>query len=391
MDSIKDRVAIVGMGCTKFGERWDASFKDLAIEAAYEACEDAGIEPKDIQAAWFGTVYTNGARGLVLCEPLKLYNIPITGVENMCATGTEAIRGACYAVAAGIYDIVLAIGIEKSKDGGYSGLDNATNAVSTGIDPEQSPPGLFALMATAYFNKYGLSPEEGKRMIGMISEKSHNNGALNPKAHFQKQVPLEKIVKAPIIAWPLGLFDCCGVSDGAAAAIICRADMAKNFKSDPIYIKAIQVNVGLKNNFDSNYDYTHMEEAYVAAQRAYAEAGIKNPRKEIGMAEVHDCFSITEAVLMEDLGFSERGKVKDDIEAGVFNLDGELPVQPDGGLKCFGHPVGASGIRMVYECYQQLLGRAGDRQIKNVDLALTHNLAGSPRGALQGISIWGRK
>jgi len=387
--SIKDRVAIVGMGCTKFGERWDASANDLLVEAAYEAFEDAGMEPKDIQAAWLGTT-SSGMTGMTLSEPLRLQYIPVTRVENACATASDAFRNGCYAVAAGIYDTVLVIGVDKLKDTGISGLGGAQPNPSHVLSPESTAPGNFALLATTYFSRYGLSFEEGKHMIGRVSWKSHKNGALNPKAHFQKEVSMDRILNSPMIAWPLGLFDCCGVSDGAAAAIITTPEVAKGIRKDPVYVKAQQIIMSPRDGkYNSKYDYTHVETTVRAAEAAYEEAGVTNPREEISMAEVHDCFSITEAVTMEDLMFSPRGKVRDDIESGFFDLDGQLPVQPDGGLKCFGHPIGASGLRMIYEMYKQLQGKAGPRQIKNPKLGLTHNLGGSPDGCAIYVGIVG--
>jgi len=387
--SIKDRVAIVGMGCTKFGERWDASTDDLLVEAAYEAFEDAGLGPEDIQAAWVGTS-SSGGTGMMLSGPLRLPYIPITRVENACATASEAFRNACYAVAAGIYDIVLAIGVEKLKDTGLSGLGGAQPAPSHVLMPESSAPGNFALLATTYFSRYGLSFEEGKHMIGRVTWKSHKNGSLNSKAHFQREIPMETILNAPMIAWPLGLYDCCGVSDGSAAAIITTPEIAKKMRKDPIFVKALQICAPPNDgNANTKYDYTHIETTEHAAITAYKEAGITNPREQISMAEVHDCFSITEAVTMEDLQFSPRGKVQADIENGFFDLDGQLPVQPDGGLKCFGHPIGASGIRMIYEMYKQLQGKAGARQIKDPKLGLTHNLGGSPAGCMIFCGIFG--
>ena len=386
-EGIKDKVAIIGMGCTKFGELWDKSAEDLMVDAFKEAIEDAGIEKKDIQAAWQANQFSGvniGDSALPLSTTLKLPFIPVTRVENMCASGSEALRGACYAVASGAYDIALALGVEKLKDVGYGGLPEFSQLNSIGtknriIYPNLTAPGMFAMMATRYFARYGLSPEEGKRMLAKISVKSHHNGALNPKAHLRREITVEDVMKAPIVAWPLGLYDCCGVSDGAAAAIVVRADMAKSFRPDPVYIKALQIGISSgEEMMYTEWDYTHVETTYRTGIRAYQEAGIKNPREEISMAEVHDCFSITEAVIMEDLQFSPRGKVKEDIDAGRFNLDGEQPIQPDGGLKCFGHPIGASGLRMMYEMYKQLQGKAGPRQIKNPKFGLTHNLGGFP-------------
>jgi acetyl-CoA C-acetyltransferase len=394
-DGIKDKVAIIGMGCTNFGEHFDRSPEELIVEACTEAIQDAGISKKDIGAAWSGTCYeeTNiGKSAITLSVALKLPFVGSTRVENWCASGTEALRGATYAVAAGAYDICLACGIEKLKDTGYGGLPQ--NEVQWGtvrrlVDSNQTAPGMFAMLATRYFSRYGIAPDAGKRMLAMISAKSHRNGALNPKAHLRREVTVEQIVNAPIIAWPLGLFDCCGVSDGSAAAIVCRADMAKKFRPDPVYIKALQISAssGVEMLYDD--DWTHVESTTHAAAAAYREAGIKNPRTEISMAEVHDCFSITEAVTMEDLQFSARGKVKEDIESGFFELKGQLPVQPDGGLKSFGHPVGASGLRMVYEMYKQLQGKAGPRQIKNPKFGLTHNLGGVPSVNVASIAIVG--
>jgi acetyl-CoA C-acetyltransferase len=398
-DGIKDKVAVIGMGCTRFGELWDKSPEDLMVDAYKEVLEDAGIEKNDIQAAWQGgpefTSVNVGDSALPLAQTLKLPFIPVTKVENMCASGSEAFRGACYAVAAGACDIALALGVEKLKDTGYGGLPEFTHWAAIGtkyrvIGANQTAPGMFAMLATRYFARYGISPEEGKKMLALVSAKSHQNGALNPKAHLRREVTVEQIMNAPIVAWPLGLFDCCGVSDGAAAAIVCRADMAKKFRADPVYVKALQIAAcSGEEEWYTDYDYTHVETTTRAAPRAYAEAGIKNPREEISMAEVHDCFSITEAVTMEDLQFSPRGQVKDDIMDGRFNLDGAQPVQPDGGLKCFGHPIAASGIRMIYEMYLQLQGRADKRQLKDPKYGLTHNLGGIPYRSVVSIIIVG--
>ena len=381
MESIRDKVAIVGMGCTKFGERWDMGVEDLLVEAAYEAFEDAGIQPKDIQAAWLGTVFS-GVTAITL-SPLGLQYIPMTRVENMCATGSEAVRAASYAVAAGACDIALAIGVEKLKDSGQTGVkgpaivgDNPDG--SSGIGSGFSAPASFAYLGTRYFHQYGLEPDYGKRLLAEIAVKNHYNGSLNPKAHFQNRLTVEQVVRAPIVAWPLGLYDCCGVSDGAAAAIVVRADMAKSFRADPIYIKALAITVGARQGcMRQDYDYMHIEENVIASRMAYGQAGIKDPRKELSLAEVHDCFTCHELILYEDLGFTPRGRAKDDIEAGTFKLTGELPVNTDGGLKCFGHPLGASGLRMMYEVYKQLQGKAGPRQVKNPTLGLTHNLGGN--------------
>jgi acetyl-CoA C-acetyltransferase len=400
-EGIKDKVAVIGMGCTKFGELWDKSADDLIVDAFEEAIKDAGIEKKDIQAAWQGNQQTEvnvGHSALVTSTALKLPFIPVTRVENLCASGTEAFRGACYAVASGACDIALAVGVEKIKDIGFGGLPRANEDLKVlgqrgrvvfpnWVNPN---PGMFAMMAIKYFARYGLSIEEGKQALAKVSVKSHHNGSLNPKAHLRREITLEDVMKAPVIAWPLGLFDCCGVSDGAAAAIVVRADKAKQFRPDPIYVKSVQIAADPGESFwYTKYDYTHVETTYRAAMKAYEEAGIKNPRQEISMMEVHDCFSITEFVTYEDLLISPRGKAKEDVDAGFFALDGQMPCQPDGGLKCFGHPIGASGLRMIYELYKQLQGKAGERQIKNPRIGLSHNLGGQPPWSVCSISIVG--
>jgi acetyl-CoA C-acetyltransferase len=385
--SIKDKVAIVGMGCTQFGELWGKGPTDLIVEAVNEAVSDAGIEMKDIQAAWGGTLFS-GVGGRTVSEAMRLPYLPVTRVENACGSGHEAVRGASYAVAAGIYDICLAVGYEKLKDEGTGGLPGMENRTNTHY--QSSMPGVFAIMATRYFHRYGLSPEEGKKMLAKISVKSHKNGSMNPKAHLKREITVEQVLGAPIIAWPLGLFDCCGVSDGGAAAIIVRADMVNNFKNKPMFVKALQICASpTTGRLLTTYDYTHVEEAHRAGIAAYQEAGITNPREEISMAEVHDCFSITEAVTMEDLQFSPRGGVKEDIDAGTFELTGSLPVQPDGGLKCFGHPIGASGIRMLYEPWLQFQGRAGKRQMKDPKLALAHNMGNEPYAPVVSVCVVG--
>lgn len=385
-EGIKDRVAIIGMGCTRFGEHWAKGPEDLIVEAFTEAIGDAGIETKDIQAAWYGSCYDEfnvGKSALPLSRTLKLPFIPVTRVENLCASGSEALRGAVYAVASGAYDIALALGAEKLKDTGYGGLPEMSTILGTKsrvIFPSISAPGAFAMMATRYFSKYGMTAEEGKRILAKISVNSHRNGAKNPKAHLQRIITEEDVLRAPIIASPLGLLDCCGVSDGAAAAIICRADMAKDFRADPVLIKALQIGTSSGEELGyTRWDGTYVETTGRTAARAYEEAGIRDPRREISMMEVHDCFSITELVTYEDLGISPRGRARNDIEDGFFTMEGRIPSQPDGGLKCFGHPIGASGLRMLYEMYKQLQGRAGERQIKDPTIGLTHNLGGFPQ------------
>jgi acetyl-CoA C-acetyltransferase len=396
MPGIKDRVAIVGMGCTKFGELWDKSDQDLMVESCHEALEDAGIDLKDIQAGWLGIQGADtGFAGCRLARSLKTDLIPVTRVENYCATGIEAFRGAAYAVAAGIYDIALACGAEKLKDSGATGLTQMGGEPQFGswVWAPVVAPARFALSATRYFHTYGLTPEEGKRMLAMIAVKNHHNGSLNHRAHFQREITIEQALNAPMIAWPLGLFDCCGVSDGSAAAVITTPEIAKRIRDDYVLVKAFAISAGAGPHgvIASDYDFVHVDEIVRSGQMAYEEAGIKDPRKEVDIAEIHDCFTITEVLICEDLGFTPRGHYKQDIEAGSFDLGGEVSVNPDGGLKCFGHPIGASGIRMIFESYLQLRGKAGPRQLKNPSIGIAQNYGGLPGGGVSGVAIVGAR
>jgi acetyl-CoA C-acetyltransferase len=396
---IKDKVAIIGMGCTRFGERWDVGAEELMVEAFEECLTDAGIEKKDIGAAWLGTCFENinvGKSALPLSMTLRLPMIPVTRVENFCATGTEAFRGAVYAVASGAYDICLALGVEKLKDTGYGGLPSFVGSDSGSLIwqwfPNMTAPGAFAQLATAYAAKYRIADRELKRAMAHVSAKSHTNGALNPKAHLRKEVTEDQIMASPIIAHPLGLFDCCGVSDGAACALVTTPEIAKELgKKDIVSVKALQLALSSGEEIGYNdWDGTHFMTTSQCSLAAYKEAGISRPRKEISMMEVHDCFSITELVTMEDLHISERGKAVQDVMDGVFDRHGEVPCQVDGGLKCFGHPIGASGLRMLYEMYLQFQGRAEERQIEDPQFGLTHNLGGFPAMNVCSISIVGR-
>jgi len=391
--NIKDKVAVVGMGCVKFGENWEQSASDMMIDAAYEAYEDAGIEPKDIQAAWFGS--TQIGLGEPLAYALKFDYIPVTRIENLCATATDAFRNACFSVAAGMYDVVMALGCEKLKDTGRGGLGGVGPAGGPGsglVVPGGGAVTAFSRMANRYMEHYGWSYEDFKPILAKIAVKNHYNGSLNTKAHFQTAITEEQAINARMVAWPLGLYDCCGVSDGAAAAIITRADMAKNFRDDYVLVKGIGLAVGARQGWlRQDYDMVHMEETVRAGQQAYAQAGIKNPAKEIDLAEVHDCFTITELVIMEDLGFAPRGKAPEYVKEGRFNLDGDLAVNPDGGLKSFGHPIGASGLRMMYEVYKQLQGKAGPRQRKNPTFGLTHNFGFNPGSGVGSVTVLGQR
>jgi acetyl-CoA C-acetyltransferase len=320
----------------------------------------------------------------------------VTHVENFCATGSEAFRNACYAVASGAYDVAMAIGVEKLKDSGFSGLAVSAPA-NDGTAATTTAPASFSLLAPAYAKKYGVDEAELKEVMTRIAWKNHHNGARNPRAQFRKEVAKETIACSPLVAGPLGIFDCSGVSDGSAAAIVVRAEDAHRYTDRPLYVKALSFVAGpAAGPMDPSYDYTSFVEVVRSAEDAYQQAGIANPRAELAMAEVHDCFTPTELVLMEDLGFAERGMAWKEVLAGTFDLDGELPVNPDGGLKSFGHPIGASGLRMLFECWLQLRGEAPEeRRIASVAAgrtkALTHNLGGAPGACVSFVSVVGRE
>ena len=392
-NGIRDRAAIVGMGCTNFGEHWDLSTDDLLIESSQAAMASAGVGPDDIDAYWFGTM-GSGVSGLALSRALRLENKPVTRLENMCATGSEALRNACYAVASGAFDVAMAIGVEKLKDSGFSGLVSNT-VPSDGTAAQATAPARFSLLGPAYAKKYGVDEAELKDVLTRIAWKNHYNGARNSRAQFRKEVSKDAIARAAPIAGMLGVFDCSGVSDGSAAAIVVRAEDAGRYTDSPLYVKGLSFVAGpARGNMDPAYDYTTFPEVVAAATDAYRQAGVTDPRAQLAMAEVHDCFTPTELVLMEDLGFAERGFGWKEVLAGTYDLEGELPVNPDGGLKAFGHPIGASGLRMMFECWLQLRGEAPEaRRIKSIEadrkLALTHNLGGHPGECVSFVSVVG--
>lgn len=389
---IRDRVAIVGMGCTRFAEHWDKGLDDLLLDATDDAFADAGVTKDDVDAYWLGTAQS-GMSGMVLSKPLQLEGKPVTRVENMCATGSEALRQAAYAVASGAYDMAMAVGVEKVKDSGYQGL-NAFPIPTDGTNRTLTAAAMFSMVAPAYAERYGVDRDELRRVLARVASKNHYNGARNERAQFRREMSVDQICAMPAVAGDLSVFDCAGVADGAAAAIVVRAEDAHRYTDSPLYIKALSLVAGNGSGLtDPAYDYTTFPEIAACAADAYAQAGVTDPRAEIAMAEVHDCFTPTELVLMEDLGFADRGTAWKEILAGTFDLHGDLPVNPDGGLKSFGHPVGASGLRMMFEAWLQLRGEAPEeRRIDTVGdrtLALTHNLGGYPGEMVSFVSILG--
>jgi len=382
--SIRDKVSIVGVGCCQFGENWDQSPSDMIVDAAYEAYADAGIEkPKEqIDAVFTGSIYSN--KGPHECaDALKLFNKPVSFSTNYCATGTDLIRLATLSIAAGVYDTVLVVGYDKPKDRGVSGPSVVVDRVR---DLPQTPAGWFSLAAATYFEKYGAGRED----LAKIAIKNHANGCLAPKSFLKRPITEEDYFKARIISWPFGLYDSAAQTDGAAAAILTRTDLASHYSKEPVLVKGVTVRAGPNPQKDPGHDFLSWKPTAWARDDVYEMAGVTNAREQIGLAQVHDCFSLTELLTYEDLGFCEKGSAKEHIASGDFELTGGLPVNTDGGLKTFGHPTGATGVRMVYENVLQLRGKAGERQVKGIDgkLALSHNIGGHPTAC--GIAILGR-
>ena len=380
-EGIRDRVAVVGVGCCQFGENWDQSPSDMIVDAAYEAYQDAGIDDpqRQIDAVFTGSLYSQ--KGPHECsDALKLWK-PVTMVSNYCATGTDAFRCGVMSIACGLYDTVLVVGYDKPKDRGVSGPSVMMNQVR---DLPQTPAGWFALCAATYFEKYGAGRED----LARIAVKNHHNGTLAPRSFLKREITVKDVLEARLISWPFGLYDCAAQTDGAAAAVLTRADRARQHRADPVLVKAVTVQAGPNPQKDPGNDFLSWKPTAWAARDAYRQAGIADARVEIDVAQLHDCFTLTELLSYEDLGFCEKGAAKEHIASGVFELTGELPVNTDGGLKTFGHPTGATGVRMIYENVLQLQGRAGARQVKNAELALSHNIGGHPTAC--GIAILGR-
>jgi acetyl-CoA C-acetyltransferase len=391
---ISDNVAIIGVGVTKFGELFDQSYTDLLIDAAYAAYADAGIDPGEIEAAWLGTAFPQlnallGDDGSSLTDPLNLPNIPVTRVANLCATGMEAVRAAALAVAAGEYHMVLALGVEKMREVSPRGSLVARHITETHpmLTKGRTAPGMFAVLANRYFEDYGYD----KSTLAKVAVKNHYNGSLNEGAHFRKPITEDQVLKAPLVADPLGLFDCCPTTDGAAAVILTTKEIAQRLKKDYVLIKGAGVASWggyFSVQYRPDFDFLGFPATRAAAAQAYRQAGITNPREQIDVAECHDCFTITELINYEDLGFCERGEGGKLIIEGVTTLEGGLPVNVSGGLKATGHPVGATGVRMIAEITNQIRGRQGKRQVKGARTGLAHTLGGP--GVISCVMVLGR-
>ncbi len=369
--------AIVGAGCTKFGDRLDAGLKELFVEAWRETLGsvEKGLDPKRVEEAFIGSMGSSGhqignlAGGLV--EQIGLKGIPAVRVENACASGSWALRLGLRALASGA-GLVLVGGVEKMRE--VSGWESR-RWLGVGGDTDHERwhgltfPGVFALMARRHMEEFGTKREH----FAAVAVKNHSNGAENPKAALRNRVTLEEALRAPMVAAPLGLYDCCPASDGAAAILLCRAEDAGKYTDAPVFVAGHGAATDTLGVVDRKSLTTH--DATVAASReAYTQAGISP--KGLDLAEVHDCFTPTEIVACEDLGFCEKGRGGPWVASGASGLDGDLPVNASGGLKAKGHPIGATGVGQLYEVWTQLRGAAGKRQVKGAEIGLTHNMGG---------------
>lgn len=370
MKSIKNKVAVIGAGVIKFGELFDKSFEDMASEAYLNCLKsvDKGIDPKEIEAVWYGTIF-GPSTGAAVAETLGLVDRPVTHVENACATGSDAFRNACFAVASGVYDVALVVACEKMTDA-PGGLIESVGALPQifwlyGI----TMPAAFGLYGTRHMHEFGTKREH----FAMVAVKNHHHGTLNPYSHFRFEVNVDQVLNSPMVAWPLTLLDCCPITDGAAATIVCNSELAKKYTDAPVYVAGS----GLATQpvlVHMRKQYVTMEPTVWASRQAYKMAGIEP--KDIDFAEVHDCFTSTELITYEDLGFCKKGEGGKFIEDMHPYIGGKMPVNPSGGLKSHGHPIGATGNAQIVELFWHLRNEAGKRQVKGAEIGLQHNIGG---------------
>ncbi|MEM1941290.1 MAG: thiolase domain-containing protein [Candidatus Nitrosocaldus sp.] len=382
-----NKVCVIGAGSTKYG-KLNEGIVELAVNASKEAIKSAGIEARDVQYAFISNVFGVADRQVhlapVIMSDLGLMNVPGLTVESACGSGSIAFREAYANVAAGFYDVVLVVGVEKVT---HTGTARSTTLFSYCSDffyeggNGVSFPGLFASMARAYMHKYNASEED----LAVVAVKNHEHGLLNPKAHLRKRITVGDVLESPPVASPLKLLDCCPFSDGASAVILANEEYAKSHGLE--YVEVIGSGRGASPaTLQDREDITTIPSTRAAAQQAFKQARIEP--KDVDFAEVHDCFTIAEIVDIEDLGFFPKGKGAEAVKQGITRLGGDLPINPSGGLKSKGHPIGATGVGQVVEVYEQLLGRAGERQVKGAEIALTHNFGAT--GASCAVHIFRR-
>jgi acetyl-CoA C-acetyltransferase len=396
MESIRGKVAVIGAGMIPFGEWHEKGLEAMAQEAFINCIKsvDKGINPKEIKAAWFGGFgaglfgASGGVSGSWIGSQIGNTDIPISRIENGCPTGGDAFRHATMAVAAGLYDVALAIGAEKMREKPGSESLIALGASGLGGHPSWTwgftAPAAQAVYATRQMYECNCTMETFAR----VAVKNHHNGKLCPFAHYRYEVTIEDVLKSPMVCWPLHLLDCCPQTDGAAAAIVCRADLAKNYTDKPVYV--LGTNIGVDHSYYwDKHNFIEMLCTVRAANGAFEMAGIK--REDVDFAEIHDCFTNTEVMNYEDIGFCKKGEGGPRLMEGYFDLDGPLPIQPSGGLKSHGHPIAATGISQISELFWQLREEAGDRQVKKLKngIGLQHNVGGAGFG-IAGVNILSR-
>ena len=373
-------VAIVGIGCTKFGEMWDKSFRDLFIEAGLMALEDAGMSGAQVEALYGGNMSSGifieqEHVGALIADYSGLISnsVPSTRVEAACASGGLALRSGVIAVASEYHDIVISAGIEKMTD---VGPEKAMDALAAAADREWEAavgatfPGLYAMMARAHMHEFGTTREQ----LAQVAVKNHYHGSMNPKAQFRNRITIDAVINSPLVADPLRLFDCSPITDGAAAVILVPAERAREFTDTPIYVKAAAQASDTISLHDRR-SLTSIDATTVAADRAFKTARLQ--RSDIDVAEVHDCFTIAEIMAIEDLAFFEKGRGGPATLEGETAIGGKIPINTSGGLKACGHPVGATGIKQAVEITEQLRGDAGKRQVDGAEVGLTHNVGGT--------------
>lgn len=373
-------VAIIGAGETKYGEHWEKSLRDLAVEAGLKALEDAGIYSEDIQALFGGNMSAGSFVGqdhvgalIADFAGLAEKQIPAFRIEAACASSAAALHAGYLAVASGMYDIVLVGGVEKMTD--LPG-EMATDILAGASDREWEVffgatfPALGAMMARRYMHEFGLTIEQ----LSLLPVIAHKHGAMNPDAHFQREISVDDVLNAPMVADPLTLMHCSPVSDGAAAVVLAPAEIAKKYTDSPIKISASTV----ANDYISLHSRSSLVKSpstIIAGKKAYKMA--KKEPKDIDIVEIHDAFSIIALEGLEDLGFAKKGEGIKLAEEGQLYYDGDLPYNVSGGLKAKGHPVGATGVGQVVEIVKQLRNEAGKRQVPDARVGLAHNVGGT--------------
>ena len=390
---IAGEVAIVGVATTKFGVLHERGYTELIAEAALGAVEDAGLELAQVESAWLGTAEPGltglvGDAGTAVAEAIGFAPRPVTRVANFCCTGMEAVRAAALDVAAGEHRLVLAVGAEKMRDVPSRGslVARTANLTHPTIAKGRTAPGQFALLANRYMERWGVARET----LAKVAVKNHEHATRNPKAHFRRPVTVEDVLAAPLVAEPFGTLDCTPTTDGAAALVLAPVAWAREHAQRYAVVRGfgLAVTGGYYTSFyDPDTDFLGFRSTREAARVAYEQAGVTSPREQLDLVECHDCFTVTELVNYEDLGLCGRGEGGALLESGATAFGGDIPVNVSGGLQSCGHPVGATGVRMIAEIADHVLGRAGERQVEGARLGVAHTLGGP--GVVSAVAVIG--